>query len=630
MSASTTPTGGTNVAAMPKRSHHGPLKEVKNLQDAFDHPDFMNRIKQAVPKHLSPDRMLAVFVQSVQKTPKLRECNMMSLLGAFLSVASVGLEPNTALQHAHLIPFDKKGKNPQTGKWEVIRTDVNIIFGYQGLLELAFRSGLLRSVHADVAWEKDEFDFWYGSGANLRHKPLGGTRREGELPVWAYMHANLKGDAEAFEVMPMSDVLAIRDSTQAYSSALYARDEANKKGYKIPASYTEAPWVKHFVPMAKKTVFRAGSKWLPKSIELASAIALDELQERHSPNYGAVIEGSANVLDGGLEALPDEHTGRMDVDIGSAFSTQESRQTEEVRTETTGRPDKQQQRQAPKEEPKQTTAPTTNTGFSAYLYDEFGELLGDEYTNAMSYAQALKQARRGVDVVANFVEANADGIADARAANSAARSIIDEILPSDEAEKPTETAQTGTGPGPLAPVPLTDNSRGTPAWPLYVKALKESLVTIGAINLNAWVEINLPRILNAPNAQRLQIIKWVTEHAAAVGATVPDTLTNAILPRVEFEPAVLDPASDDRDMKWAIATIAEMNRLATADDIRELAKALQVKNKMERLSHEKKALFTTVDNAFRDAIAARSQPTDAAEDGIPTDDGDPGPSDYRA
>lgn len=305
-----------------------------------------------------------------------------------------------------------------------------------------------------------------------------------------------------------------------------------------------------------------------------------------------------------------------------------------ARTEQTGQTDKQQQREAPKEEPKQTTAQTPNIGFSAYLYDEFGELLGDEYTNAMSYAQALKQARRGVDVVANFVEANADGIADARAANSTARSIIDEVLPSDEAEKPGETAQPGTGPGPLAPVPLTDNSRGTPAWPLYVKALKESLVTIGAINLDAWVEINLPRILHAPNAQRLQIIKGVTEHAAAVGGTVPAALSNAIASKptdsVEVAPAVLDPNSDDRDMKWAIATVAEMNRLETADDVRAMGKALEVRNKMVRLAQEKKALFTTVDNAFRDAIAARSQPADASEDGIPTDDGDPGPSDYRA
>ena len=232
----------TNIAPMPKRAHHGPLSKVTSLQDAFDHPQFMDRIKQATPKHLSPDRMLAVFVQSVQKTPKLRECNIMSLLGAFLSVASVGLEPNTALQHAHLIPFAKRMKNEQ-GKWVDGRVDVQVIFGYQGLLELAYRSGLLRSVHADVVWSTDQFDFWYGSGGMLKHKPLGGTHPEGALPDWAYMHANMKGEGESFEVMPMSDVLAIRDNSQGYKAAL-ASKSYSQQGGKLPASYTEAPWVK--------------------------------------------------------------------------------------------------------------------------------------------------------------------------------------------------------------------------------------------------------------------------------------------------------------------------------------------------------------------------------------------------
>lgn len=225
----------------PKRAHHGELSKVTTLQDAFDHPTFINRIKQATPKHLSPDRMLAVFVQSVQKTPKLREVNMMSLLGAFLSVATVGLEPNTALQHAHLIPFAKRMKDPN-GKWVDGRVDVQVIFGYQGLLELAFRSGLLRSVHADVAWKGDEFEFWYGSHGMLKHRPMGGARDEAELPVWAYMHANMKHEGEAFEVMPISDVLAIRDGSQGYQSALRARNQVGPGG-KLPASWTEAPWV---------------------------------------------------------------------------------------------------------------------------------------------------------------------------------------------------------------------------------------------------------------------------------------------------------------------------------------------------------------------------------------------------
>ena len=108
----------------------------------------------------------------------------------------------------------------------------------------------------------------------------------------------------------MADVLAIRNATQAYSSALRAADEASKKGWKVPASYTEAPWVKFLVPMTRKTVFRAGASGSPIASNWPPAVQWDELQERRNPNYRAVIEGSADVLDGGLEALTDEATGR--------------------------------------------------------------------------------------------------------------------------------------------------------------------------------------------------------------------------------------------------------------------------------------------------------------------------------
>jgi recombination protein RecT len=625
MSATTTP--GSVPATQPKRSHHEPLHKVTRLQDAFEHPDFINRIKQAVPKHLSPDRMLAVFVQSVQKTPKLREVNMMSLLGAFLSVASVGLEPNTALQHAHLIPFEKKKWNPATRTRELERVDVNVIFGYQGLLELAYRSGLLRSIHADVVWKGDEFDFWYGSGSTLKHKPLGGVRAEGELPVWAYMHANMKGDAEMFEVMPMADILRVRDSTQAYSSALYALDDANKKGWKPPASYTEAPWVKHLVPMSKKTVFRAGSKWLPKSIELASAIALDELQERSNPNYGAVIEGSASILDGGLDALPDEYTGRMETDIGAGFSMQSDRgePAETVRTEQQDPPKTQQQRQAPP--PAATTtkptpaAATTTTGFSAYLVDQWGEMVGDEHTNAMSFARALSDEAKRAASLSALLEANSEGIEDASTANSAARSVIDDLIPRGEQQQ--ETAK----PGVIAPVVLTTNGRGA-AWPPYVKELKESLSPIDATLLDAWAEVNWPTIQRAPNVHLLLIVKAVTEHAAAVGGVVPKLIASAIQQVAGPAQAGASAGSTppDPDEKWVEVTIGEVAQMTTIDQVRSLATAAAVKSKMSRLRQDKPGLFDRVDRAFGERVQQLGPPAeeDPNQDdgGIP---GDPGP-----
>jgi recombination protein RecT len=606
MSASTTSPPATNVASMPKRSHHAPLSKTTTLSEAFEHPEFMSRIKQAIPRHMTPERMLSVFIQAVKKTPKLREVDTMSLLGAFVSVASVGLEPNTALQHAHIIPFEKNKWNPATRQREKQGVEVNIIFGYQGLLELVYRSGLLRSVHADVVWKADEFDFWYGSGSTLKHKPLGGVRLPDEMPLWGYTHANMKGDAEMFEVMPMADILRVRDSTQAYSSALSALDKANKEGWKQPASYTEAPWVKHFVPMAKKTVFRAAAKWLPKSIELASAIHLDEAQERGRIPYENVIEGTASILDGGLDAITDEYTDRVEVDVGTGFSMQESRQT--VYADRPGDASPQQTAQTTQ------AAKTVDTGFSAYLLDQWGEMVDDEFTDAMSFASALRALAGKAENVQAFLEANAAGIEDAEKANSAARNIIRSIV-ADAA--PTEQSN--------QPIPLTQNGRGV-AWPPYVKAVKEALATITAALLPAWAEINLPTILQAPDPQRLLIVKAVSERATVLGCPVPDGIANAIV-KPAATASTSAAAETDQDAKWARQTVEDIQKLPSINALREFTSSTAIRTKLDRFREHRPELFKLIDDAGSAAMQAFGPPAephhanglDAVDDDFPGD-----------
>lgn len=606
--ASPPPAAPTNIAPMPKRAHHGKLSQVATLQDAFDHPDFINRIKQATPKHLSADRMLAVFVQSVQKTPKLRDVNMMSLLGAFLSVASVGLEPNTALQHAHLIPFEKKKWNPVTKKRETERIDVNVIFGYQGLLELAYRSGLLRSVHADVVWKADEFDFWYGSGGQLKHKPLGGTRAEGELPLWAYMHANMKAEGESFEVMPMSDVLAIRNSTQAYQSAMWALEDAQKKGWKLPASYTEAPWVKHFVPMARKTIFRAGSKWLPKSIELAAAVALDELQDRRSANFAGVIEGSADVLAGGLEALPDEATDRLDVGLGGSADSPAYSYQDDRPGRTQGWSDPSGQPTSPEHTapqagqtaagPPGATNPASATGaqpslpaFEAYLVDAEGEVAADLFTDPGLFAEAFL-GLWGVDAAAHpaLRENNAEALTAAAAFPEGA-----------------DLARIASGEPDLA-IMLVPGPRG-PDITGWIKAAKEAIAALDAPTLPRWVAANEPTYRPFPASKRLEVSRAITERAKALGAPPPPQ-AGLPLASTAAEPKA-DPAPTLDDDAWAGEQGVLLGKAKTPDDV--LALVERAKERMAQLNTSNPTVWRRVGNLFESRLDMLRNPDPGAE-----------------
>lgn len=286
-------------ALAPTRAEFKTLRECKTLAEAFSCAEFLDRIKQSAPAHVKPQRMLRTFVQATSRTPKLLQCNMRSVLGAMLTCSEVGLEPNTLLQHAFLIPFERTKWNPETRKRELISVDVQLIFGYPGLLDLAYRSGHVTSVHADVVWQADTFDFSYGTDAHLKHVPSG-RHEQGESPRWAYAHASLT-NGQAFEAMPWSDVLRVRNQTQGFQAALRAKEQGDKaaKPY-VPASYTETPWVKHQEAMAKKTAFRSLSKWLPKSVELAGALALDEQQDHSTVDFGAVLDGNASINDGGF------------------------------------------------------------------------------------------------------------------------------------------------------------------------------------------------------------------------------------------------------------------------------------------------------------------------------------------
>jgi len=276
-----------------------PLNKVTSLQEAFDHPQFKKRLIEGLPPGtISPERMMRVCMQAVQRQPLLARAPVLDLIGAFMTCSLVGLEPNTHLQHAHLIPF-KAGRELINGKWQDSeRYTIQLIFGYQGLLDLVYRTGRIDSVHADVVWAGDEFSFSYGTNQHLNHKPAGTQDESKDTPGWAYMHGAVKGGGQSFEVMPWASVMTIRNRSQGYRAALRAL-EYRKPGQKEPGAYTEAPWVKYPIPMARKTAFRAGQKWLPKSIELAAALTIDERQDTKNLRFrDVVLDQDALMFDG--------------------------------------------------------------------------------------------------------------------------------------------------------------------------------------------------------------------------------------------------------------------------------------------------------------------------------------------
>lgn len=338
----------------------GKAKVIKKVDDLFNNPDIIARLKDVMPKHLTPERMMRIMAQNLRTIPKLRDADPMSLLGAIMTCSYLGLEPNPALGMAYLIPFDKMTYNRETRKREVERTDVQLIIGYRGLMDLARRSGEMVNIHADVVYEGDEISFEYGTNQHLRHVPRGS--RAGRTPIWAYAYAKLK-DGDAFEVLPYAEVLRIRDQTQAYQTALRAKEAASSApGMEWKQkTYLETPWVKFEHEMAVKTMIRRLSKMLPMSLEKmhlatqldtagdSASIDFRQITMSSGPDFdptAAITEGEVIEHEDAPEEADAQATAQTTGGGDKAPSTQEmvDRETGEV---TDAKPAAQQQAEDP-------------------------------------------------------------------------------------------------------------------------------------------------------------------------------------------------------------------------------------------------------------------------------------------
>ncbi len=252
----------------------------------------------ALPKHMTPERMARQALTAFRTTKGLAECTPASFMGALMTCAQLGLEPGPQ-GHVWLIPF--KNRRQVGGRWQTIH-EVTFILGYQGMIELARRSGELediaaRTVYANELTGKDEhgrprFEVEYGTSGRIVHRPIVfGERGE---PVGYYAMAKLKSGATPFVVLSKADVEVFR------------RRSATQRG-----ENPSGPWETDYEPMAWKTCIRRLSRWLPQSPELAAAVAHEETPREYVP--GEVVE---NVLEQQPPALEEADDMGADPETG--------------------------------------------------------------------------------------------------------------------------------------------------------------------------------------------------------------------------------------------------------------------------------------------------------------------------
>jgi recombination protein RecT len=227
-----------------------PLRQVDSVKSLLQNDQARQQLSAVAAKHMNPERLMRVTANAIRTTPKLQECEPLSFLGGLMQCAALGLEPNTVLGHAYLIPFENRRKGV---------TEVQVVVGYKGLIDLARRSGHITSISANIHYSDDElWEYEEGTEARLRHRP---GPQEGEK-LHAYAIAKFTDGGHAYVVLPWAQVLKIRNDSQGYKTAV----RYNKK---------DSPWMAHEDAMAKKTAIRALAKYLPLSVEFVDAVQID-------------------------------------------------------------------------------------------------------------------------------------------------------------------------------------------------------------------------------------------------------------------------------------------------------------------------------------------------------------------
>ncbi len=226
----------TNLANRPQeRTALTTPGDLQSLSKFLQSDAAKKQIALALPKHITPDRMIRVVLTAAQKTPKLLQCSNNSIVLSLLNASQLGLEPNG--RDAHLVPF----WNSKAGCF-----DCQLIADYKGLIQLAYRSGMVDNFSAKAVYERDIFQYQFGTDEFLKHIPCT-EDNPGDL-VFAWACVRFKNGGSKFVVLNRRDIARRRAKSQTANRIDSVWNE-----------YPEAMWAKSAV--------RELSKWVPQTPE---------------------------------------------------------------------------------------------------------------------------------------------------------------------------------------------------------------------------------------------------------------------------------------------------------------------------------------------------------------------------
>ena len=271
---------------------------------------------------IEPAKVVRLTLNALSATPKLAQCSLDSLFGCMMTSASLGLELNTPLEHAWLIPYDNR--RLVDNKWQTV-TEAQLMVGYKGYIALAHRSPKLVFLMAEAVRENDQFESYISSecetGAFLRYEKE--LRNRGELTA-SFCYTRTVGQegarGDAVTILPYEEIMKLRgrSETLRYLTRQVESEEDEGKRKKAQKKLDETPWNLWPDAMWVKSAIRRHVKLIPLTPQLAVAGQVDAASEDgrfdaaamvRPELVSAVAEGEVDaprVIEGESEQVPDD------------------------------------------------------------------------------------------------------------------------------------------------------------------------------------------------------------------------------------------------------------------------------------------------------------------------------------
>lgn len=241
-------------------------------QLAKDLKAYLPQIQGVAINGVDPVRIMRLVAECCEKNELLYQCTRQSLLVAAFQSAECGLDVGSALNHAYIVP------RYINGAWVAIFTP-----SAYGLAELAYRSGLVRSIWWEPVFEGDEFVYVMGDDPHIRHIPAE-DYDDYEHLTYVYAIAELSTGGKVRRVLTKKQIEKRKNM-----------NEAVKKG-------KFSPWSDWGVEMACVKALRAICGRLPRSKELARVMSFVDAEETGKPELAETE----------VRALPEETGTRAD------------------------------------------------------------------------------------------------------------------------------------------------------------------------------------------------------------------------------------------------------------------------------------------------------------------------------